>query len=150
MAEEKKQIKKEKQAPINTNEIVIDASNATLGRLSSYAAKQSLLGKSIIIVNCNDAIITGDKRTTINKYKRLRSMGGLSQRGPYFPKSPERLVKRAIRGMLSHRQSRGKEALQRIMCYNSVPAEYEQKPKIKAGREKIQKSISLYTLSREI
>jgi len=32
-------------------EIIIDASNATLGRLASYTAKQALQGKKIIIVS---------------------------------------------------------------------------------------------------
>ena len=46
------------------NQIVIDATNATMGRLASYVAKQALLGKQIAIVNSEKAIITGNKLNT--------------------------------------------------------------------------------------
>ena len=130
--------------------IVIDATNATLGRLSSFAAKQALLGKQVIIVNCNKAVITGKKRTTIEDYKHKRRMGGSSLRGPNFPKNPERIVKRTVRGMLSYTQQRGLDALKRVMCYNDVPKEFENEKKIIAGKEKKTKVIGLEELGREI
>lgn len=133
-----------------TIKIIIDATNATLGRLSSYAAKQSLLGKEVIIVNCDNAIITGDQRMVINEYKEKRSKGGHSLKGPHFPKEPQKLVKRTIRGMLSYKQGRGLAALKRILCYNKVPQEYETVGKIMAGKEKAGAKISLLKLSQEI
>jgi large subunit ribosomal protein L13 len=42
--------------------MIIDATNATLGRLASFVAKQALQGKKVIIVNSEKAIITGDKK----------------------------------------------------------------------------------------
>jgi len=129
---------------------IIDATNATLGRLSSFAAKQALLGKHIIIVNCKKAIITGVKRTTINKYLEKRQRGGSSLKGPFFPKNPERIVKRTIKGMLSYTQQRGLDALKKVICYNEVPKEYENEKKILAGKEKRTTAINLGELSKEI
>lgn len=131
-------------------EIIIDAKNATLGRLASYAAKQSLLGKSIVIVNCNDAVVVGKPISIIKEYRDIRSKGGASLKGPFFPKSPERVVKRTIRGMLSYRQGRGKDALRRIICHNEVPQEYVEAKKILAGKEKSVKTIKLSELSKNI
>lgn len=130
--------------------LVIDAKHATLGRLASFAAKQSLLGKNIIIVNCSEAIITGARRTIIEEYGIMRRRGGASLRGPFFPKSPARIVKRTIRGMLSHRQGRGLEALKRVKCYDQTPEEYKESKKLIAGKEKTRSLISLSELSREI
>ncbi len=130
--------------------IIIDAANAALGRLASYAAKQSLLGKEVIIVNCSKAIISGKNSTTIKSYQEKRAKGGSSQHGPFFPKSPERLMKRTIRGMLSYKQARGKEALKRIMCYSDTPQEYAQAKKITAGKEKRTSTIQLQELSKRI
>lgn len=130
--------------------IIIDATNATLGRLASFAAKQALLGKHIVIVNCKHAIVTGVKRTTINKYLEKRQRGGSSMRGPYFPKNPERIVKRTVKGMLSYTQQRGMDAWKRVMCYNEVPKEYENEKKILAGKEKRTTTINLAELGREI
>jgi large subunit ribosomal protein L13 len=108
-----------------TDKLIIDATNTQLGRLASHTAKQALLGKSLIIVNCNDAIISGRKSTIIDEYKQTRSRSSSSLKGPHFPKSPERIVKRTIRGMLSYKQTRGSQALKRILCYNTTPKEYE-------------------------
>ncbi len=130
--------------------LIIDATNATLGRLSSFAAKQALLGKEIIIVNCKKAIITGNKSSIAKEYYESRARGGHSLKGPNFPKAPERIVKRTIRGMLSYKQGRGREALKRIMCYNEIPQEYLAEKKILAGKEKNVNTISLEELSKLI
>jgi large subunit ribosomal protein L13 len=133
-----------------SGEVVIDASNAILGRLASYAAKQSLLGKKLVIVNCEKSVVSGKPKSVINEYKIARQRGGSSMKGPFFPKSPERILKRTIRGMLSYQQVRGKDALKRIICYNEVPDKYKEVKKIKAGKEKNVKTIKLKNLSKEI
>src|SRR3989344_3648771 len=130
------------------NQIVIDAKNATLGRLCSFAAKQSLLGKSVIIVNCSLAVITGRRRAIIEKYLASRSRVGSSQKGPKVSKEPFKIVKRAVRGMLSHRQGRGEAALDRVICYNNIPEEYASSRKVISGKDKANVDvISLKDLS---
>ena len=64
-------------------------------------------------------------------------------KGPFFPSSPERIVKRTIKGMISHRQARGLAALKRVRCYLSIPEEYKTASFIKAGKEKPIKTIVL-------
>jgi large subunit ribosomal protein L13 len=133
-----------------TEKMIIDATKATLGRLSSYAAKQALLGKSIIIVNCKDIIITGDIKKLKDKYVQARSRGGSSQKGPKIKKQPFEIVKRTIRGMLPHKNERGKKALKNIICYNGLPAEYAEVPKTSSGKEKQTKYVSLEKLEKQI
>ena len=41
---------------------IIDGKNATLGRLASYDSKEVLKGEKIIILNCGEIIITGNKK----------------------------------------------------------------------------------------
>ena len=132
------------------HKIVIDATNAVLGRLASYAAKQALLGHEIIIVNCDKAIVTGKHSTIIREYHISRSRGGSSLNGPHFPKTPERILKRTIRGMLSYKQGRGLAAFKRIICYNLVPTEYESTKKIHAGKEKKTTTTTLKHIGEEI
>ncbi len=116
---------------------IIDGKNAVLGRLASYAAKESLRGEEIAILNCEEVIITGNKKTTQDDFLRRRSRVGSAQKGPKLSKTSERIVKRAIRGMLPNfREGRGKEAFKRIKCYVGVPKEFEDKKKIVAGKEK--------------
>ena len=132
------------------HEIVIDAKNAVLGRLASFAAKQALMRKKVIILNCAEAIVTGRRGSVIKEYRDIRKKGGSSLMGPFFPKNPERIVKRTIRGMLSYKQGRGEAALERIICYNHVPEKYQNAKKILAGKEKKTNTTKLGDLSREI
>ena len=106
--------------------MIINAKNLILGRLASFAAKKALLGEKIDIINCNDAIIIGRKKLLLEKYKNKISRV-TPIKGPFFPKTPERLVKRTIRGMLPYKQYRGKEAFNNIKCYNDIPQNLKDK-----------------------
>ena len=49
------------------NKIIIDANGAVFGRLCSFAAKKALEGDEVIIVNSENAIMTGNKSDLIQK-----------------------------------------------------------------------------------
>jgi len=128
------------------NKVVIDGTHATMGRLASYSAKQALQGKDIIIVNANEVVITGRKEDILSKYQDLIEKGGYSLKGPKIIRTPERILKRTIRGMLPHKQARGKMALSKVICHNETPEEFKEVKKIRAGKEKRGKFISLREL----
>lgn len=134
------------------NEIVIDADGSALGRLASYAAKQSLLGKKVLVVNCDKVLITGSRGNILSEwYHASRERNGSSLKGPGIPrKNTERMVKRTIRGMLSHKQGRGSQAFERIRCYTNVPAEFANSKMISMKKKLRSSSINLKELSRHI
>ena len=102
--------------------IHIDGTNLIVGRLASHVAKQALLGAQVHIVNCEKVIVTGaPSAVKYHYYLRKRDLG-TPQKGPHYSKLPDRFVRRIIRGMLPHRQYRGKEAYHSIMCYIGIPA----------------------------
>ncbi len=103
---------------------VYDATDIILGRLAATAAKQSLLGETVNIVNCEKAVISGSKRTVLAKYKAQHDRGG-PVKGPFTSRMPDRFVRRAIRGMLPYKQPRGKDAYDRVMCYLGVPEQFK-------------------------
>jgi large subunit ribosomal protein L13 len=109
--------------------IVIDAKDQILGRIGVVAAKQALLGEEIVILNADQAVISGAKEFTFAKYKRKKDMG-VPKRGPYYPRMPDRLARRMIRGMLPMDHSRGRAAYKRIMCYIGTPADFAGKHSI--------------------
>lgn len=104
--------------------IIIDAKNLIVGRFATVAAKQALLGNEIAIVNCEQAYITGTPTHVFAEFRRKRAMGAWAT-GPFYHRQPDRLVRRIIRGMLPHKQEKGKSAYQRIMCYIGVPHEFK-------------------------
>jgi len=106
--------------------MIIDATNLIVGRMATVVAKKALQGHSIEIVNSAKAIVTGDKKKILAKYKHTRERGAPLV-GPYFPRQSDRFVKRTIRGMLPYKQPKGKDAFRRIICYKGVPMKLQEK-----------------------
>jgi len=105
--------------------IIVEGTEATLGRLASFVAKSALKGEEIIVVNCGEVIISGNKKTTEREFFEKRNRHGHSQKGPIHSKTSEKIVKRAIRGMLpNYRKGIGAQAFKRIKCFNKIPEEY--------------------------
>jgi len=128
---------------------IIDGKNAVLGRLASYSAKEALKGEEIIILNCEEIIITGNKKKIKEHFEEKRSRVGHSQKGPRHSKLSEKIVKRAIRGMLpDHREGRGKIAFKKIKCYAGVPKEFQESKKILAGKQKKTKFARIKDFSK--
>ena len=100
--------------------MIIDAKDAILGRLSSYVAKQVLLGQRVDIINCEESVISGRKYAILDSYIRKLHRGAPTK-SPYFYKRPDLFVKRTIRGMLPFKRARGRDAFKNIKCYIGVP-----------------------------
>tara|TARA_Y100000034_G_C6866207_1_gene394825 strand:+ start:888 stop:1292 length:405 start_codon:yes stop_codon:yes gene_type:complete len=96
--------------------MIIDGTDLLLGRLATHVAKNVLLGEEITIVNCENVVISGNKKTIIAHYKRKRERGEPSH-GPHFPRRADLIVKRTVRGMLPYKTNRGMLALKRVKCY---------------------------------
>jgi len=107
--------------------MIIDASDMILGRLATYIAKKALLGEKVDIVNCEKAVITGNKQSVFEKYKKRNERGSRPTKGPFIPKMPDRFVRRCIRGMLPYKQEKGINAFKRVMCYIGMPDEFKDK-----------------------
>lgn len=106
--------------------MIIDATNLLLGRMAAVVAKKALLGEKVDIINCEKAIMSGDKAAIILKYKQRQAKGN-TFKGPFYPRKPNMFVRRTIRGMLSYKRERGKKAYERIKCYISVPDDFKDK-----------------------
>ncbi|UCE73124.1 MAG: 50S ribosomal protein L13 [Methanomassiliicoccales archaeon] len=107
--------------------VVIDAENLIMGRLASNVAKLLLNGSEVIIVNAEKAIISGSKKRIIEDYYQKRNVG-TARKGPYYPRMPDRILKRTIRGMMPYKKPSGKEALKRLKVYIGIPKDLQDEP----------------------
>jgi large subunit ribosomal protein L13 len=112
--------------------IFIDADGAVLGRLASEVAKRILNGEDITVVNAEKAVITGSRENVMAQYKLMRFVGS-TRKGPFFPRMPDRILRRTVRGMLPFNQYRGRAAYKRLKVYIGVPAELGKVQTEKAG-----------------
>ena len=124
--------------------LVLDASNLILGRLASESS--TLIkgkpikatgtnvegkvvtpvlkaGEKLIIINADKAVITGDPLKTTKHYvqRAHKKVNTNPRRGPFMPRQPEDIVRRAIRGMIKYKTPSGKAAYRRLEVYVGVP-----------------------------
>jgi len=128
---------------------IINADGALLGRLSAITAKRLIDGEDIAVINSEKAIISGKKFTIKQRYKQKIEVGTY-RKGPFFPRMPDRIVKRTIRGMIPYQKPQGRNAFKRLKCYIGVPKEFEGKKteKIKEAEKKPVDFITIEELSR--
>ncbi|BAN90565.1 50S ribosomal protein L13 [Aeropyrum camini] len=109
-----------------SREIVVDGSGMIMGRLASLVAKLLLAGWSVKVVNAEKIVLSGDPKMVVESYRR--TVLGVKSRfshkwRPKRPRTPQRLFKHAVRGMLPRNKARGRVALSRLKVYVGVPEE---------------------------
>ncbi len=107
---------------------VIDATGLVLGRAASLIAQRLLAGESIIVVNAEKSVITGSRENVLATYTANRARGS-KRMGPHYPRYPDRIFRRTVRGMVPHLKTRGKEAFDRLEVFIGTPAAYQMTPK---------------------
>ena len=103
---------------------IYDAENQILGRLSSVIAKELLNGEKVIIVNCEKAVVSGSPEFTIKKYLE-KIQRGYPTKGPFFPKQPDGIFRRTVRGMLPWKKPKGRNVFRNLKVFIGVPDEFK-------------------------
>jgi large subunit ribosomal protein L13 len=106
--------------------MIVNAENMILGRLASFVAKKAMLGEKVDVVNVEKAVVSGNRLGVLEHY-RAKNVRGYPLHGPFFPRDPLQMVKRTIRGMIPHKQGKGRDAFKRVRCHIAVPKEFEGK-----------------------
>ena len=133
-----------KKAEIESKWYIIDAANKPLGRVATEAAKLLRgkhkptftpnvdMGDHVIILNCKDVILTGNKLN--QKIYRHHSgyIGGMKEVSAkvMLEKNPEKAMTLAVKGMLPH-NSLGRQMAKKLRVYAGSEHENQaQKPEI--------------------
>merc|ERR1712093_588224 len=96
--------------------VVIDGRGHLMGRLASFVAKEALLGQKVVVVRCEELVISGSFIRNKLKLlmKRNKRMNTNPKKGPFHHRSPADMFLRVVRGMLPHKHYRGSAAFQRL------------------------------------
>jgi len=130
---------------------IIEGKDAILGRVASYVARQALKGEEFAILNCEQMIITGNRKNIEEGFEAKRKRVGSTLKGPKVSRVSEKIVKRTIRGMLpNYRTGRGRDALKRIKCYVGVPIEFEKEKRMIIGEKSSFQSKSKMVRIKEV
>jgi len=136
--------------------LVYDADNQILGRFCSIVAKQLMKGESVVVVNAEKAVVSGKPSTTKEHYLKKVARGD-PFKGPFFPRTPDGILRRTVRGMLPWYKTRGREAYKRLRVFIGVPEKFSklepqkmQRPEASDAKKLKTKSMSLSELSLSI
>ena|SRR3989344_7171695 len=122
--------------------IIVDASGLILGRLASFVAKQALMGEQVHVVNCEKAVISGNRKDVMQNYTGKLHIGQPIT-GPFFYRRESMFVKRTIRGMLPHKMPKGRAAFKNIRCHIGIPEDLRNKQFETIEKAKVTKLQSL-------
>jgi large subunit ribosomal protein L13 len=117
---------------------IYDASNQILGRIATSIAKDLLKGENVYVINCEKAVISGTPKVTKEHYLH-RLQRGDPHHGPFFPRTPQGIVKRTIRGMIPFSKIKGQEAFRRLRVYVGVPDDIKDKKFIRIEEADVNK-----------
>ncbi len=108
---------------------VYNAEDKVLGRLASTVAKQLISAKKagedtrVIIVNAEKAIVTGKRTSVMSDYRSKYELNH-ARKGPFFPRMPDQILKRTVRGMLPYQKnSSGRGALKSLRVEIGTPSD---------------------------
>jgi len=102
-------------------DVVVDARDCIFGRVASNVAERALDGERVAVVNAEQAVITGSEDDILAKFQKRVEVG--SDRGPAYPRRPDGILKRSVRGMIPYKKPRGREAFENVRVYLGNPYE---------------------------
>ena len=108
--------------------IIINGEGHILGRLASVVSKNLLNGEEVVVLNAEKIMLTGNKDWAYAKYKQRVDRASISNPrdlGPKYPRRPDDIFRRTVRGMLPFKKSKGRTAFKGLKAFVGVPAEYE-------------------------
>ena len=111
------------------NTYVYDATDKVLGRIASHVAKQLLAATKagedtrVIIINAENAVITGKRTHILSDYRSKYELNH-QRKGPFFPRMPDQILKRTVRGMLPYQNnSSGRNARRALRVEIGTPSD---------------------------
>merc|ERR1711915_498743 len=106
---------------------VIDGKGHLHGRLAAIVAKNLLMGQQVVVVSCENIILSGSFfRNKLTYLSFLRKRCNVNpKRGPFHHRSPSKIFQRTVRGMLPVKTPRGKKALKNLRSYEGIPKPYD-------------------------
>ena len=108
--------------------LVYDATDKILGRLASLVAKQLISARKagreqrVIVYNAEHAVVSGPRTRVLANYDGKYKLNH-ARKGPFYPRMPDQILKRTVRGMLPYQKnSSGRGALRDLRVMIGKPS----------------------------
>ena len=135
---------------------IINGEDLIVGRVASYVAKNILKdNEEYHIYNAEKMVFSGEMKPLLAKYVMRRALKNKAnpEHSPHWPKRPDLLVKRIIRGMLPYDKPTGKKIYKKIKVYigndeklNGVNIEFN----ATYNKAKLDRYVTVYELCKAL
>ncbi|MBW2966273.1 50S ribosomal protein L13 [Candidatus Woesearchaeota archaeon] len=129
--------------------MIVNADSAILGRLATKISKELLKGENIVVINSEKIVISGNPKAVFKKFHEKRKIGD-PHKGPFYPRYPDRMFKRVVRGMLPYKKERGKKALRKLKVCIGNPDDLKGEKISKTSDDLRSKFITLEQLCKRL
>lgn len=133
--------------------IYVDGENAVLGRTGTQIAKALIAGEGVLLYNCEKMRMSGS--LAAHREKLISHRSQVNKRdpseSPHWPRVPNLLVRRMLRGMLPWSSQRGRDAYKRLHVQMGAPEKMPQKAnKLQAAKKELGQSFTILQLSQSM
>ena len=126
LASDQSEVNVQKETSAKPSTRYVDATGQIAGRMCSNVAKLLLLGDSVVIINAEKTLFSGQRGSVMQgwfDYLKIASVVH-PKHGPFHARTPEGILTRMIRGMIPRSKPKGISAIRRLRVYSGYPKQY--------------------------
>ena len=132
--------------------VYVDATNQIAGRLSSKVAKLLLTGKRVVVVNAENALVSGSRTSVLNQWREKLEIASRVNPiyGPIHPRRPDNILRRMVRGMVPRKKPKGALAMKRLRVYVGTPVDVPKEKFTQFKDTNATRPIPVYVTMRDL
>jgi len=102
--------------------MIVDAKDNVAGRLASKVAKAIINGERVTVINSQDLVIVGNKKSILEKFT-TRVDGAVKSNphyGPKYDRIPSKIFRRMVRNMLPTKKRAKERIIKQLRVFNTT------------------------------
>jgi large subunit ribosomal protein L13 len=102
--------------------MIVDAKDNVAGRLASKVAKAIINGERVTVINSQDLVMVGNKKSILEKFT-TRVDGAVKSNphyGPKYDRIPSKIFRRMVRNMLPTKKRAKERIIKQLRVFNTT------------------------------
>jgi large subunit ribosomal protein L13 len=102
--------------------MIVDAKDNVAGRLASKVAKALINGERVTVINAQDLVMVGNKKSILEKFS-TRVDGAVKSNphyGPKYDRIPSKIFRRMVRNMLPTKKRAKERIIKQLRVFNAT------------------------------
>jgi len=111
-----------------------------------------LQGKRVVVVNAEKSLLSGKRSAVLDEWKSKLEISSRVNPiyGPIHYRTPDKILKRMVRGMVPHQEIKGRAAMKRLRVYIGLPEAFASQKLSRFQDAEAVRPIPVYTSLAEL